>query len=219
MLADIESGGREHSMAHGSGPPDRATRQVATLLVATALTVTGCQGMATTRDSIPPQSASAQPGPLTEFSLRFLRHNFGIATYAVQAYSVVYANRPYTGGARPAREEVHPNAFKNTSAGHLMIRNFPPPAVVKWTSRDGTPLEAEVDIGRIFKDELVRYEAPRDEISDRTPAINPDIVLEINDRTINVHMRAYLSLKAPRIPGNRHSNFQHDLLLVWSETY
>ena len=206
-------------MAHGSGPPDRSTRQVATLLVVTALTATGCQGMATTHGSAPSQSAGTQPGPLTEFPLRFLRHNFGIATYAVQHYSVVYANRPYTGGPQPAREEVHPNAFKNTSAGHLMIRNFPPPAVVKWTSRDGTPLEAEVDIGRIFKDELVRYDAPRDEISDRTPAINPDIVLEINDRTINVYMRAYLSLKAPCIPGNRYSNFQHDLLLVWSETY
>lgn len=219
MLADIESGGREHSMAHGSGPPDRSTRQVATLLVATALTVTGCQGMATTQGFTPSQHASAQPGPLTEFPLRFLRHNFGIATYAVQAYSVVYANRPYTGGARPAREEVHPNAFKNTSAGHLMIRNFPPPAVVKWTSRDGMPLEAEVDIGRIFKDELVRYEAPRDEISDRTPAINPDIVLEINDRTINVYMRAFLSLKAPRTPGNPHSDYRRDLVLAWSETY
>ena len=206
-------------MTHGSGSPDRSMCHVATLLVATALTATGCQGMATTHGSAPSQSAGTQPGPLTEFPLRFLRHNFGIATYAVQRYSVVYANRPYTGGPKPAREEVHPNAFKNTSAGHLMIRNFPPPAVVKWTSRDGTPLEAEVDIGRIFKDELVRYDAPRDEISDRTPAINPDIVLEINDRTINVYMRAYLSLKAPRIPGNRYSDYRHDPVLAWSRTY
>jgi len=209
-------------MAHRIGrshPHGTPARRIATAIVATALTTTGCQGMATTHDSIPPQPAGAQPGPLTEFPLRFLRHNFGIATYAVQAYSVVYANRPYTGGERPARAEVHPNAFKNTSAGHLMIRNFPPPAVVKWTSRDGTPLEAEVDIGRIFKDELVRYEAPRDEISDRTPAINPDIVLEINDRTINVYMRAFLSLKAPRTPGNPHSDYRRDLVLAWSETY
>lgn len=206
-------------MAQGIGRPDRSARYIATLFVVTALTSTGCKGMVMTQGSTPAASADVQPGPLTEWPLRFRGHNFGIATYALQEYTVVYANRPYSGGPRPAREDVHPNSLNATGAGHLMIRNFPRPAVVKWTSRDGTPLEAEVDIGRIFKDELVRYDAPREEISDRTPAINPDIVLEINDRTINVYMRAFLSLKAPRTPGNPHSNFRRDLVLAWSETY
>jgi len=175
--------------------------------------------MAMTHETTQAASGASQPGPLTEFPLRFLRHNFGIATYAVQEYTVIYANRPYSGGPRPAREEVHPNAFHGTSAGHISIRNFPPPAVVRWTSKDGTPLEAQVDIGEIFKDELVLYEAPREEISDRTPSINPDIVMEINDRTINVYMRAYLSLKAPRFPDRPHSDYRRDLVLAWSEAY
>ena len=175
--------------------------------------------MAMTHETTQAASGASQPGPLTEFPLRFLRHNFGIATYAVQEYTVIYANRPYSGGPRPAREEVHPNAFHGTSAGHISIRNFPPPAVVRWTSKDGTPLEAQVDIGEIFKDELVLYDVPREEISDRTPSINPDIVMEINDRTINVYMRAFISLKEPRIPGNRHSDAQDELVLAWSRTY
>lgn len=193
--------------------------RLAAAFLVTALTTTGCQGMKTTPSTAPPLSNSAQPGPLTEFPLRFLRHNFGVATYAVQEYSVLYAGRPYTGGRRPAREEVHPNAFKGTRGGHLMIRNFPPPAVVKWISRNGIPLEAEVDIGEIFKDELVLHDVPSEEISDRTPSINPDIVMEINDRTINVYMRAFISLKAPRVPGNRYSNAQDELVLAWSKTY
>lgn len=201
---------------HRQGGP---AQRIATAIVATALTTTGCQGMAMTQDSVPVASGNAQLGPLTEWPLRFLRHNFGITTYALQEYTVVYADRPYSGGPRPAREDVHPNSLSASGAGHLMIRNFPPPAVVKWKSRDGTPLEADVDIGEIFRDELVLYEAPREEISDRTPMVNPDIVMEINDRTINVYMRAYLSLKAPRIPDNRYSNSRNDLVLAWSRTY
>ena len=206
-------------MAQGIGRPDRSARYIAALFFVTALTSTGCKGMVMTQGSTPAASADVQLGPLTEWPLRFKGHNFGIATYALQEYTVVYANRPYSGGPRPAREDVHPNSLNATGAGHIMIRNFPPPALVKWKSRDGTSLEAEVDIGGIFKDELVLYDAPREEISDRTPLVNPDVVMEINDRTINVYMRAYLSLKAPRIPGNRYSNFRHDLVLAWSRTY
>lgn len=201
--------------ARNSTPP----RTLATALIATALTTTGCQGMAMTQDTPPTAPAATQLGPLTEFPLRFLRHNFGIATYAVQEYTVIYANRPYSGGPRPALEDVHPNALKGARGGHISIRNFPPPAVVRWKSRDGTFLETEVDIGEIFKDELVLYDVPREQISDRTPAINPDIVMEINDRTINVYMRAFISLKAPRIPGNRYSNAADELVLAWSRTY
>jgi len=219
MLADIDIGGRMHTMAQGIGRPDHSIRQVATMLVATALTATGCQTMATTRGSDAAPSAEAPDRIVADWPLRFMRHNFGIATYAVQEYRVVYADRPYSGGLRPALADVHPNSLKATGAGHITIRNFPPPVEVKWKSRDGTPLEAEVDIGEIFKDELVVHETPREEMSEYTPMINPDVVMEINDRTINVYMRAFISLKAPRVEGNPHSDYRRDLVLAWSRTY
>lgn len=175
--------------------------------------------MAATQDTNAAPPANADPRIVADWPLRFMRHNFGIATYAVQECLVVYANRPHTSGPRPALEDVHPNSLKAKTANHLMIRNFPPPAVVKWKSRDGTPLEAEVDIGEIFKDELVVHETPREEMSEYTPMVNPDVIMEINDRTINVYMKAFISLKAPRIPGNRYSNSRSDLVLAWSRTY
>ena len=200
--------------------PDRPRRPADwAAILAIVLTTTGCQGMAMTQGTAPASNVDASSGPLTEWPLRFKGHNFGIATYAVQEYTVLYANRPYSGGPRPAREDVHPNSFEAVGASHIMIRNFPPPAVAKWTSRDGTRLEADVDIGEIFKDELVLYAAPREEISDRTPSINPDIVMEINDRTVNVYMRAFLALKAPRFKDRPHSDYRRDLVLAWSRTY
>jgi len=175
--------------------------------------------MTATHSSSTTPSGDVDPRIVADWPLRFMRHNFGIATYAVQECLVVYADRPHTSGPRPALEDVHPNSLKIKTANHLMIRNFPPPAVVKWKSRDGTPLEAEVDIGEIFKDERVVHETPREEMSEYTPMVNPDVIMEINDRTINVYMKAFISLKAPRVEGNRHSDYRSDLVLAWTKTY
>ncbi len=97
--------------------------------------------------------------------------------------------------------------------------NFLPPAIVTWRSKDGTPHEAEVDIGEIFKDQLIRHKVPRQDISTKGSLPLPEIILEVNDRTINVYMRATIWLKEPRIPGNRLSNQQNDLIKAYSRTY
>lgn len=191
----------------------------ATALIAAALTTTGCQSMAMTQGETSPISAADVQGAEREWPLRFMGHNFGIATYALQECTVLYADRLHTSGQRPALEDVHPNSLKVKTANHLMIRNFPAPAIVKWKSRDGTPLEAHVDIGEIFRDERVVHNTPREEASLRTPMINPDVIMEINDRTINVYMKAFISLREPRIPGNRHSNYRSELVLAWSKIY
>ena len=48
---------------------------------------------------------------------------------------------------------------------------------------------------------------------------NPDILLEVNDRTINVYMRAFVPTRELQIPGNKYSRFRDDLILAWSKTY
>lgn len=213
-------------MAHKIGRLHRngkSTQRIAAAIVATALTTTGCQGMAITSTEKPPLSAGEVHNTVADWPLGFMRHNFGIATYALEECTVFYANRLHERGGvhgpRPAREDVHPNALSTTGAGHIMIRNFPEPARVKWRSRDGTPLEADVDIGQIFKDELIVHDTPREDIKEGVSIGNPDIVMEVNDRTINVYMRSFIPLKAPRIAGNPHSDYRRDLVLAWSKTY
>lgn len=209
-------------MVHRIGRPHRQGRpaqRIATAIFATALTTTGCQGMTATHGSNTALLPDRPYNTIADWPLRFVRHNFGIATYAVQDCSVVYADRPHTSGPRPALEDVHPNSLNVKTANHLMIRNFPAPAIVRWTSQDGTPLEADIDIGEIFKDELILHETPREDISQNASVGNPDILMEVNDRTINVYMRVFISLKEPRIPGNPHSRFRDDLVLAWSNTY
>ena len=122
-------------------------------------------------------------------------------------------------GLSPSVESTGRSLDQLLTASRGPIPNFPPPAKVTWRSKDGAPHEAEIDIGEIFKDELVVHNTPRDEASERTPMINPDVIMEISDRTINVYMKAFISLKQERIPGNQHSNFRSELVLAWSRTY
>ncbi|KPN16988.1 hypothetical protein AO715_02555 [Xanthomonas sp. Mitacek01] len=137
----------------------------------------------------------------------------------MQKCSIFYSNLWHNRDARPAREDVHPNALNATSAGHVGILNFPEPALVRWSSRDGTPFEVEVDIGDIFRDRLIRHQTPREDIKEGVSILNPDVLLEVNDRTINVYMRAFLPTKELQIPGNKYSGHRDDLVLAWSRTY
>jgi hypothetical protein len=104
-------------------------------------------------------------------------------------------------------------------AGWGPIANFPPPATVTWRSKDGSSHEAEIDIGEIFKDELIRHNVAREDAMDPASSGMPNIILEVNDRTINVYMRAMIWLKEPRLPGRPHSDYQDDLIKVFSRNY
>jgi hypothetical protein len=89
---------------------------------------------------------------------------------------------------------------------------------------DGVSHEADIDIGAIFKDELVRYSVANDEIPEGAfpgpgPATDPSIFLEVNDRTINVFTRSFIPTKKEQIPGNKYSDSRQDLILVWTRTY
>jgi len=95
---------------------------------------------------------------------------------------------------------------------------------VRWKSLDGIAHEAKVDIGAIFKDELILYRVPNDEIRPGAfpgpgPAADPSIFLEVNDRTISVFTKTMIPTKVEQEPGNRFSDYRADLIPVWSQTY
>ncbi len=178
----------------------------------------------------PPASADKTPIPdnsnyPARWPLRFKAHYFGVATYSTYGCEVTYGGR---GRAEDPQDELQSSSESlgdkypdNMKAGWGPIRNFPPPAKVTWRSKDGTPLEAEVDIGEIFKDELIRHNLTKEDIPLPTLAGDhtPGIILEVNDRTINVYMRMHLSAKELQVPGNKYSDFRNDLIKVYSRTY
>lgn len=158
-----------------------------------------------------------------KWPLKFKEHKFSARCYDTLTCSVWYA------GLDQGREDPSPPSTKfgpgyldNWQGGHVGIRNFPGPAEVTWRSKDGSHLEAEVDIAAIFRDELIRHNVPRDdipELPDGKYRGDPSILLEVNDRTIRVYTRAMIFTRTFRKPGNPYSNFRNDLILVKTYKY
>lgn len=166
----------------------------------------------------PPDQASDDSG--AQWPLKFRSHYFGGHCFNTQSCRILYRGFPHgSEQPSPSVESYGRPLEKLLSAGRGPIPNFPPPAKVSWQAQDGTPLEAEIDIGEIFKDELIRHNVAREDATKNATDALPEIVVEVNDRTINVYMRATIWLKEPRIPGNRYSTAQRDLIKAFSRTF
>lgn len=201
----------------------RLLRSIATGALISVAT-TGCNAAMPT--STPPTSSTGLPdGHYTnvgaEWPLKFRAHYFGAHCFDTQSCEILY--RGFRHGAEdrpsPSVESYGRPLDKLLSAGRGPIPNFPPPATVTWRSKDGTPLEAKIDIGEIFKDQLIRHHVDREDALDPASSGTPKIIVEVNDRTINVYMRDMIALKKPQSPDRLHSDFRDDLIKVFSRTY
>jgi hypothetical protein len=158
----------------------------------------------------------------TSRPIPFDRHKFGLACYDTYDCNVRYAGRKIGGYPddvlQPASATVE--GYPNVMGGAYNLRNFPLPAEVSWRDKDGNPHEAKVDIAAIFKDQVVMHKVPQEQLPPiLTANIDPEIILEVNDRTINVWMRGRVSTKELQIPGNIHSRFRDDMMLAYTLTY
>jgi len=195
----------------------RATFSIAV----SVLLMTGCRPAMSAQTNAriePPAQTHAVP-------LTFKLHNFDVHCYNTLSCSVIYNNndfaRPYLNTPTPAPSAGDYQKHWGT-ASYLGIKNFPAPAQVRWKSKDGEAHEATVDIGAIFKDELIWHNVPKSEMADfysGPVAGEPDIFLEVNDRTISVYMTTLIPTKTEQIPGNKNSYGRDDIFLAWSHTY
>ena len=193
-------------------------------LVAVSLVLTGCSA-AMTSTSASGRSAGRHDTAGLDWPLKFKSHYFGASTYSTYGCKVFYAGMNRVDDSEEelqgSSESIGSKYPNNMGAGWGPIPNFPQPAEVTWRSKDGTPHKAQIDIGEIFKDELIRHNVAREEIPDSTLASehSPGIILEVNDQTINVYMRAHISTRELQEPGNRYSDFRDELIKVFSRSY
>jgi hypothetical protein len=197
---------------------------LAVVLACPPLLLTGCQSAMPNSHTAADARGSSLPGrPSWEWPLRFRTHNFAAFCYDTYGCKVHYAGLwdidedPQI--LQPSSASYGVDYQRGWLGGHLGIENFPSPVEVSWRSKDGQPHAARIDIGAIFADQLIRHRVPRAEIPEDASIPDPDIVLEINDRTINVYMRGFVPTRTLQIPGNRYSDARDDLILVHTEVF
>jgi hypothetical protein len=194
-------------------------RFVANLIAIVFLfTISGCQSAMTanktaTRENPPSNQDVSRP-------FTFKGHNFGAHCFDTIGCKVYYANRYMVLDEedRVAPSPKSDSYFAKLAASDLDIPNFPPPAVVTWKSKDGAPHKAEIDIAKIFSDRIIRHNVAKEDLPTETIATldNPDIVLVVNDRTINVYMRATVYLKDT---PSRKRERRDDMILSFTQAY
>ena len=190
--------------------------------VVCSLLFSGSQ-FATSAPTDDPADYREPPAPTRQVPLRFILHDFGSYCYNTLDCSVIYHNHDFTILAHDKPiGPPNPGEKEHWTAGTLGIKNFPPPAQVKWTAKDGSAHEATVDIGKIFKDGLIWHNVPKADMPDfyHGPyADNPGILIVVDDRTVSVYTKTFIPTLTEQTPGNKYSYGRHDLLLAWSHTY
>ncbi len=150
----------------------------------------------------------------------FKGHNFGAHCFDTIGCKVFYANRYMVldDEDKVAPSPKNADYFAKLAASDLDIPNFPPPATVTWKSKGGVSHKADIDIAKIFSDRIIRHNVAREDLPTETIATldNPDIVLVVNDRTINVYMRATIYLKDT---ATRKREVRDEMILAFSQTY
>lgn len=195
----------------------------------------GCQPAMTTSSASQADAETAlggtrmTPPPETQqVPLRFGGHSFAAYCYNVFGCHVDYDNHRQAG----PRENEDPENYRSPppqddykqrmDASYIVMRGFPTPVEARWKSLDGEQHEAKIDLSKIFEDELIWHQVPKEKMFkffEGPYAGNPKIILEINDRTINVYMKMFVPTLAEQETGNKHSNFRDDLFQVWTRTY
>jgi hypothetical protein len=160
----------------------------------------------------------ANPWPL-----KFEKYSFDARCYNTLRCSIIYNDDEHSGHVETPSGQPRSSDWKSTWSGHYNPydnRNFAPPAHIDWVSLDGARHRANVDFTDIFKDRLIRHDVPREEIPEGwAHRLWAEVLLEVNDRTINVYMKADIAMKTPQKPGNPYSYGRTCLTLVWSQTY
>lgn len=209
-------------MPRSSHRPARPWRRTAAALLGIAF-LAGCQPAMTHSIVSEPPAAANRPytGTVADWPMFFSHLQFGVACFDTQSCRVVYndfefGNPAPTGPVAAMTPQAYDAAM---TASYGPVARTTPPAEIVWRCKDGAELRAEVDIAAIFADGAIRHQVPRDEIPEGVSMGATHVLVEVNDRTVNVYTRTMIPTKREQIPGNKFSAFRDDLIKVYSRTY
>ncbi len=166
--------------------------------------------------------------PCEPWPLRFDAFSFDARCYNTLECSVIFAKQhQITERDRfsPSGEPRSVDWKDDWTAGFAIAPSdvFSPIIEIWWTAMDGVERSTKLNFNEIFPDRLVLHNALEHEVKEgwglERHARHVEILLEVNDRTINVYMRGWVVLKQPRDPAVRNSDSLRDLMLAWTKTF
>jgi hypothetical protein len=203
-------------------PPWPAATLASPLLL---LALQGCASpmtsKATSSDQAYPDREEAISSRLVDGPLRIHGHNMGAYCFSTWGCRVVYGrhiimDRPFDEWQPPSRTFDHLRERMEGTYGGL--RAFEAPVVVEWLDSRREKHTHTIDLDVLFPERRLVYRVPDGDIRPDASVGPPDIVVEVDDRVVRVHMRAHLPLKVPRVPGNPLTDFADEIVTVYQKT-
>lgn len=169
--------------------------------------------------------------PHEPWPLRFDSYSFGADCYNTLRCSVVFMNKQQVltkFGVEPSGEPLIPDWKERWAADFIVMdkMDVPMPTVdIDWAALDGVERNAIIELDEIFSDRQILHKVAREDVDEYWAAHgiagrghNVYILMEVNDRTINVYLRAHVYTK-PRPPSSDKRGLVDDLMLAWTRTY
>ena len=165
--------------------------------------------------------------PNESWPLRFDSFDFDVRCYNTLRCYVVFMNQQLSLHLEEPSGEPHSPDWKDHWKGGFIVspdQVFPPPVDIHWTALDGVERSAEIDLQTIFPERVILHEVAQDDV-DELFGQHPvermvDILLEVNDSTLNLYMRSWVRTKHlvdPAIPDGKRISHRK-LILAWTKT-
>ncbi|MGO0999628.1 hypothetical protein [Lysobacter sp. CA196] len=173
-----------------------------------------------------PSNSTPMPWPLT-----FDEFSFGTRVYNTLRCNIIFERHQFALKSELDQPSGGPHVpdWKEDWAASFIVSDYrmpPGPVEVQWTSLDGVEHHVEIDlIKEIFPEQVVLHNVNKEDVNEDWARYEggktrpPEILMEINDLTINVYMSAMVLTKLPPNPDRPDIVGCQDLMLAWSKTY
>ncbi|MDQ1925130.1 hypothetical protein [Massilia pseudoviolaceinigra] len=152
--------------------------------------------------------------------LKYSTHDFGLLCYGgVSNVWLVYAGSPHKVlEDRVAREKTPADKERFPGFKSGSYKAFAGPMEMTWRSRDGSELSHTIDLNKEVPDRTIQYDHPeRVQRSKPFETGEPTVIVEFNDRTVNVYIAVTLHV-SPLDPAKRTVDYDVSYTCVYSRT-
>lgn len=173
--------------------------------------------------------APSNPPPIP-WPLTFDSFSFDARCFNTLACSIIFHGQQHALDSELEGPSGEPNSsdWKDKWTAGLVIpedRMPPGPVQIRWTSLDGAAHAAEIDLIKdIFPDQRILHDVQREEVWEfwnfDSLGHSPEILLEINDRTITVYMSSFIMTRTWVGEGDSTRRVARSKLSeAWTKTY
>ncbi len=167
--------------------------------------------------------------------LRFNSYSFGAICYNTLACRIRFCNALHTSTKELDGPSGQPHRSDWKDVWHADFTHdsgpsdsFPTPVEIRWTALDGVQREVEIDLDDVFPDRLILHDAEPGDLEQWWAeggffgkGHDVEILLEVNDRAINIYMKSEVRTKhLEKAPdgSDRHGLLQK-MAVAWTKTF